>query len=677
MITLNTSNARERCRTCLRKLLKNEVSTEDMFENIPVEGRINFVDINTYKGLREMIVKYVSIEGGEQELIQSREEYPRNVCVDCLRQLETFEMFRNKALDSAEKLYRVFNGFDIDLNENGLDSKYDIGEKLQSGGGGEAGDNDGDIFNVLFKDSLMETEAIMLDNQQSDYGYDMDPDPFQAASPQKHVKKRQRKLPQKRKSNTSPKKTKGKSKNEGKLLVKTKQEPRDDDEDANESDAGDGEYNDDPNNDLSDNEKLSKKVKRSKKKAKKSEKDLEDAEGDFDEDAGSDDDPDFNIESMKKTKKSKKSKETVNEDGTVIKVELDSDAVSSSTDSEPEAKEDTKSEFGPPQRKRRHRILNSGRKKGLGNSFKCDQCQHKFGHKITLDAHIRKVHQGVKRCYKCELCDKSYSFVGGLSTHIKSFHERKEDGYECHVIGCDKKYSNVLTLQRHMRIKHINMEDATQYVCEQCGATFNQSANLRYHMRTRHPTEEDIKRKESMPKERLECDICHKFFHSLYTLKYHKLRVHPCERKFECKVCGIRVAKKFMLISHMLVHSDQKMACKYCGREFVRKYQIEAHIRAVHHKLKPFQCPHCSESFASRKTLRHHIYIHTGEKPYVCDICGQAYRQPTCLKNHKKIHMKMSHNDATAAALAVNRSFLNNFLQTNEDDLEPQNGATN
>ncbi|GBP01403.1 Zinc finger protein 454 [Eumeta japonica] len=144
---------------------------------------------------------------------------------------------------------------------------------------------------------------------------------------------------------------------------------------------------------------------------------------------------------------------------------------------------------------------------------------------------------------------------------------------------------------------------------------FKQSSNLRYHMKTRHPTEEDLKRKELLPKDRLECEECKKSFHSQYTLKYHKLRVHADDKKFECKICGRRVAKQFMLDSHMLVHSDQKLACKFCGREFVRKYQVEAHIKAVHQKLKPFQCSHCSESFASRKTLRHHVYIHTGEKP--------------------------------------------------------------
>lgn len=324
------------------------------------------------------------------------------------------------------------------------------------------------------------------------------------------------------------------------------------------------------------------------------------------------------------------------------------------------------------EKKKRHYILNSGRKKGLANRYKCEQCQHKFGHKITLEAHVRKVHEGEKKAFKCQLCDKAYSFIGGLSTHIRDVHERKQETFDCSVSGCEKKYSNYITLQRHVRVKHLNIETPHQYVCEQCGSTFKQSSNLRYHMKTRHPTEEDLKRKELLPKDRLECEECKKSFHSQYTLKYHKLRVHADEKKFECKVCGRRVAKQFMLDSHMLVHSDQKMACKFCGREFVRKYQVEAHIKAVHQKLKPFQCPHCSESFASRKTLRHHIYIHTGEKPYVCDICGQAYRQPTCLKNHRKIHNKPSANNESIVHI-VNRNFISSILIKNDDEATNKN----
>ncbi|XP_065363297.1 zinc finger protein 729 [Calliphora vicina] len=687
MITLTKNNAKERCRTCLCKLLKDE----DNDENVVTYFSNKFVDINTNKQLQEMLEKYVYTEGGVD--LCNDQSYPQYVCLECLKHLQTFETFQNKAMDSAKKLYKVFSGNcmvpKIELNDDGLECKDNKVEQISDC-------VKDDIFNLFLKDSLMETEAIILDDTDNNNDFNnMDPDPFQNTQKPENIRKpRTRRAKGKsdslpnsksnyRKSKKSNMTVENESINKKLETITALQTKNKTDKWAAEQGDSDENFDwqessfQDPGDDSSDNEVLSNKIPHSeiadkvrKQKPRKCNVKLNE-ENSFSN-------REFRVESQETEKQSKDDlKENNSTSSTsrnsielekqpleIIKTELDSDGEASS-DSEFNTQANILSKPAKIEKKKRHYILNSGRKKGLANRYKCDQCQHKFGHKLTLEAHVRKVHEGQKKAFRCQLCDKAYSFVGGLSTHIRDVHERKQDSYDCSVSGCDKKYSNFITLQRHVRFKHLNMESTHQYVCEQCGATFKQSSNLRYHMKTRHPTEEDLKRKELLPKDRLECEECKKSFHSQYTLKYHKLRVHADEKKFECKICGRRVAKQFMLDSHMLVHSDQKLACKFCGREFVRKYQVEAHIRAVHQKLKPFQCPHCSESFASRKTLRHHIYIHTGEKPYVCDICGQAYRQPTCLKNHRKIHNKLSANDA-ATAIAANRSFINNFVQNND-----------
>ncbi|KAH8275990.1 hypothetical protein KR018_000897 [Drosophila ironensis] len=279
------------------------------------------------------------------------------------------------------------------------------------------------------------------------------------------------------------------------------------------------------------------------------------------------------------------------------------------------------------------------------NNLKCSLCQHSFGQQLTLDAHVRKVHEGKKRPFQCDQCEKTYSFMGGLYTHIREVHVPQERRHTCDHPGCGRIYTSRVAMQKHKRLKH-NPEAGElvrKYICEQCGASFNQSANLKFHRRTKHPTEDEVAAKEGGNGERYFCEPCQREFHSRYTLKYHTMQQHvdQGEQKMlphECKVCGRRMAKRFMLLQHMLMHSSEKMPCERCGRQFARRFELEAHVRAVHLKLKPFACGHCSESFASRKTLRHHEYIHTGEKPYVCDTCGQAFRQQTCLKNHRKVH---------------------------------------
>ncbi|KAH8287701.1 hypothetical protein KR054_011723 [Drosophila jambulina] len=286
------------------------------------------------------------------------------------------------------------------------------------------------------------------------------------------------------------------------------------------------------------------------------------------------------------------------------------------------------------------------------NSLKCPVCRHSFAHQLTLAAHIRKVHEGSKRPFQCDQCEKAYSFMGGLYTHIREVHTPLERRHPCDQPGCERVYTSRIAMQKHKRLKHSPRERDTtvrKFICEQCGASFNQSANLKYHRRTKHPTEDELAAREGGSGERHYCDICQKEFHSRYTLRYHTLQQHATASEdgsrqdvlpHECQVCGRRMAKKFMLLQHMLMHSSDKLPCEHCGRRFARRFELEAHVRAVHLKLKPFACRHCPESFASRKTLRHHEYIHTGEKPYVCGTCGQAFRQQTCLKNHRKVHDK-------------------------------------
>ncbi|KAH8420422.1 hypothetical protein KR009_010114 [Drosophila setifemur] len=286
--------------------------------------------------------------------------------------------------------------------------------------------------------------------------------------------------------------------------------------------------------------------------------------------------------------------------------------------------------------------------RGTRNTLKCSLCRHSFAHQLTLAAHVRKVHEGSKRPFQCDKCDKAYSFMGGLYTHIREVHAPLERRHPCDQPGCERIYTSRIAMQKHKRLKHNPRarDLARKFVCEQCGATFNQSANLKYHRRTKHPTEDEVAAKEGGSGERHFCVSCQKEFHSRYTLRYHTLQQHANEAgeeaqlPHECQVCGRRMAKKFMLLQHMLMHSSEKLPCEHCGRQFARRFELEAHVRAVHLKLKPFACRHCPESFASRKTLRHHEYIHTGEKPYVCDTCGQAFRQQTCLKNHRKVHDK-------------------------------------
>lgn len=137
MITLTKSNANGRCRTCLCKLIKNEDYSKD---DVSGESQLQteFVGIKSNKELQEMLDKYVAYEN-ESALVNDQ-SYPQYICVECLKQLQAFETFRNKALESARKLYNLFRE---DLYDDGLECKNNIEEQFSEKV------KDEDIFNLF------------------------------------------------------------------------------------------------------------------------------------------------------------------------------------------------------------------------------------------------------------------------------------------------------------------------------------------------------------------------------------------------------------------------------------------------------------------------------------------------------------------------------------------------
>lgn len=52
------------------------------------------------------------------------------------------------------------------------------------------------------------------------------------------------------------------------------------------------------------------------------------------------------------------------------------------------------------------------------------------------------------------------------------------------------------------------------------------------------------------------------------------------------------------------------------------------------------QCHLCEKTLADRKTLKHHIRLHTGKNLKKCTICGRGFTKPNHLERHMRCHEK-------------------------------------
>ena len=60
----------------------------------------------------------------------------------------------------------------------------------------------------------------------------------------------------------------------------------------------------------------------------------------------------------------------------------------------------------------------------------------------------------------------------------------------------------------------------------------------------------------------------------------------------------------------------------------------------IHTHEPSLLCPVCNRGFRAERTLKIHMYLHTGKRPHSCTICGKtfgaAYNKKMCLIRHHK-----------------------------------------
>ncbi|XP_046801882.1 zinc finger protein 836-like [Lucilia cuprina] len=168
-------------------------------------------------------------------------------------------------------------------------------------------------------------------------------------------------------------------------------------------------------------------------------------------------------------------------------------------------------------------------------TLQCKICKQIFktyrgltSHKTRV--HIRKYLYNCKKCYKG--FDSEEQYIKHCNRHlgIKAFKCPK----------CDKVFDANSTLNQHL----ISHSQETPYLCTICGKSFNRSGSLKQHI-LRHGHEKPFK-----------CYICSKSFKCLPDQIKH-MYIHK-KKRYQCNLCGVRLASLTAITSHKLLHTGRK-----------------------------------------------------------------------------------------------------------------------
>ena len=101
-----------------------------------------------------------------------------------------------------------------------------------------------------------------------------------------------------------------------------------------------------------------------------------------------------------------------------------------------------------------------------------------------------------------------------------------------------------------------------------------------------------------------------------------------------CGICFKAFSSKRALRLHALIHTGQKpFDCTECGKSFRHRGTLKTHM-ITHTGIRPYSCAICGKGFTTSSILKRHYLTHSGEKPHQCKKCQRSFRSNYDLERH-------------------------------------------
>uniref|UniRef100_A0A1B0D2G5 C2H2-type domain-containing protein n=1 Tax=Phlebotomus papatasi TaxID=29031 RepID=A0A1B0D2G5_PHLPP len=260
--------------------------------------------------------------------------------------------------------------------------------------------------------------------------------------------------------------------------------------------------------------------------------------------------------------------------------------------------------------------------------------------RVTLAAHLKKMHTNYSNCpqcsgkivegaavphqcptrrptYKCT-CGMDYNVREHMHGHLL---EKNSPKHEIQCPSCEETFRDFGQYHDHMDVVH-----PAPFVCNVCGKRFTKKNNLKSHMYSIHVIEKPLMR----------CEICGAECRGDRNMKRHIMHVHRKATRINCEICKISIFDKVSLRRHMMYKHGLK---------------------------KEYVCNVCKREFATADALRYHITTHTGDRPYPCPFCPKKFKINSELRKHYRAHKELTIKCPSCSLYCLNEEDLRKHIR--------------